>query len=90
MVGDVSMTDRQPNPNDKLLVDAARLVIETQFASAPMLQRKLHIWFARADLLLDELEGLGIVGPAQGTKARRVLVPAAEVQAAVDRIGGPE
>lgn len=84
------MTDHQPSPHDRLLADAARLVIETQFGSAHMLQRKLHIWFARADALLDELEGLGIVGPAQGSKARDVLVEPADVQAAVDRIGGAE
>lgn len=78
-----------PDPDD-MLVEAARLVIESQFASGSMLQRKLHIGFARAGRLLDDLEGLGIVGPAQGSKARDVLVQAADVQAAVDRIGGAE
>lgn len=82
--------EAKPTAPDDMLVEAARLVIESQFASGSMLQRKLHIGFARAAGLLDELEGLGIVGPAQGSKAREVLVQAADVQAAVDRIGGAE
>ncbi|ANA85448.1 FtsK-like DNA translocase [Gordonia phage Bowser] len=82
--------DGEPEP---LLVDAARLVIETQFASGSMLQRKLRVGYARAGRLLDELEALDIVGPAQGSKAREVLVDAADVNRIVENInsgGDPE
>ncbi|QPX61752.1 hypothetical protein SEA_BUNKER_49 [Gordonia phage Bunker] len=83
----------KPDEPEALLVDAARLVIETQFAAGSMLQRKLHVGYARAGRLLDELEALGIVGPAQGSKAREVLVDAADVNQIVENInsgGDPE
>lgn len=58
---------------DPLFEEAKSLVIETQKASASMIQRRLSVGFNRATHLMEELEMAGVIGPAEGTKPRKVL-----------------
>ncbi|MCO4529327.1 DNA translocase, DnaK family [Streptococcus infantarius subsp. infantarius] len=59
---------------EPLFEDAKALILETQKASASMLQRRLSVGFNRATRLMDELEAAGVIGPAEGTKPRKVLM----------------
>jgi len=59
---------------DELFDDAVRSVVQYDRASASLLQRRLRVGYARAARLLDELEAAGVVGAADGSKARDVLV----------------
>jgi S-DNA-T family DNA segregation ATPase FtsK/SpoIIIE len=58
---------------DDMLEDAGRLVVETQHGSTSMIQRRMKLGYNRAGRIMDQLEGLGIVGPAEGSKPREVL-----------------
>lgn len=59
---------------DALFEDAARIVVMTQQGSASLLQRKLKLGYNRAGRLVDQLEAAGIIGPFEGSKARKVLI----------------
>lgn len=75
--GEVSDTDGDSGSGDEggdpLFEEAKALVIETQKASASMIQRRLSVGFNRATRLMEELEMAGVIGPAEGTKPRKVL-----------------
>ncbi|TXS35304.1 DNA translocase FtsK, partial [Streptomyces sp. t39] len=58
----------------ELLPAAIELLVSTQFGSASMLQRKLRITWDLTNQILNTLENAGIVGPADGSKARDVLI----------------
>lgn len=59
---------------DDMIEDAARLVVQSQHGSTSMIQRRLKLGYNRAGRIMDQLEALGIVGPAEGSKPREVLV----------------
>ncbi|MFH0778029.1 MAG: DNA translocase FtsK 4TM domain-containing protein [Candidatus Eisenbacteria bacterium] len=59
---------------DPLLEEAAEFVVFAGEASASMLQTHLRIGYARARRIVNELSDLGIVGPHEGSKARKVLL----------------
>lgn len=75
--GEVSESDLDTSggddEGDPLFEEAKALVIETQKASASMIQRRLSVGFNRATRLMEELEAAGVIGPAEGTKPRKVL-----------------
>lgn len=79
--------DRQPDPgasqgaiesvkfsDDEHFADAVRIVCNSKKGSASLLQRKLSIGYNRAARLLDEMQKHGVVGPAEGSKPRKVLI----------------
>ena len=68
--GNLSDDDR-----DSMFVDAARVIVMHQQGSTSLLQRKLKIGYNRAGRIIDQLEDAGIIGPFEGSKARKVLVP---------------
>ena len=68
-----SSADVDMNRLDPLFEEAARLLIYHQQGSTSLIQRKFSIGYNRAGRIMDQLEKAGIVGPANGSKAREVL-----------------
>lgn len=63
---------------DPYIKGAAKLIVGEQVGSTSMIQRKFGIGYNRAAIIMDQLEQLGIVGEARGSKQREVLVATAE------------
>lgn len=69
-----SVSNSAKNPSDSLYDQAVDVVLKSRNASTTFLQRKLKIGYARAASLIDELEAAGIIGQADGSKAREVIM----------------
>ncbi len=66
--------DFDPSELDALFEEAARLLVLHQQGSTSLIQRKMKLGYNRAGRIVDQLEGAGILGPFEGSKAREVLV----------------
>jgi S-DNA-T family DNA segregation ATPase FtsK/SpoIIIE len=71
-------------------VDAAEYVINRQLGSTSALQRNIRVGFAKAGQLMDLLETWGVVGPADGSMARKVLVSKEQMHELIDAIRGEQ
>jgi S-DNA-T family DNA segregation ATPase FtsK/SpoIIIE len=73
----------EPDDRDELFDEAVRFVVSSGQASTSMLQRRFRIGFSRAGRLIDIMERDGIIGPADGSRPREILV-ASDYYAQVD------
>ena len=70
--------------DDDMYKDALRVVVESKKASTSLLQRRLRIGYARAARIIEEMEDQGVIGPADGSRPREVLITS------LDDLGGSE
>lgn len=68
------------NERDEYFVDAGRFILEKDKASIGMLQREFRIGFNRAARIMDQLANVGVVGPEEGTKPRKILMSIEEYE----------
>ncbi len=81
----VAIHDVEPDDSrDAYFLEAARVVVDKEKASIGMFQRAFKIGFNRAARIMDQLEEAGVVGPEVGTKPRKVLMNAEELQEFID------
>lgn len=71
---DTSADVAMGNSDDDIVERAIELGVKIGQLSTSMLQRKLKLGFARAARIMDELEEMGVIGPSEGAKPRRVLM----------------
>ena len=65
---------------DSYFDDACRFVVEKEKASSGMLQRVFKVGYNRAARIVDQMEANGVVGPEEGTKPRKVLMDANQLE----------
>ena len=74
---DKGAAKEEPDPQndyDELLPQAVEVIFETKQASVSMLQRRLKLGYSRAARLIDQLEEVGVVGPYEGSKPRKIMI----------------
>jgi DNA segregation ATPase FtsK/SpoIIIE-like protein len=79
--------DDRSKVNDPLCYDAAKFIIETQYASTAQLQSQFSVGHPRAVKIMKQLEEAKVVGPHEGTKPRRILIGLSELEIIGSRIG---
>ena len=70
----VELEKDEDGEKDALFDEAVALILQTGQASASYLQRRMSVGYARAARLIDQMENAGIVGPAEGSKPREILI----------------
>ena len=70
---------------DDLFYDAVRVVVDAGQASASLLQRKLRVGYSRAGRLIDAMEERGLIGSADGSKAREVYITGRQLEEMINR-----
>lgn len=79
---ETAAAEKKSSPDrDEYFEEAGRFVIELDRAAAGQLQRHFSIGFNRAGRIIDQLHRAGVVGPAEGTKPRKILMTAEEFEA---------
>ena len=61
------------NEKDPLFKEAVELVVNDEQASISYIQRKLKVGYSRAGRIVDQMEEMGIIGPHEGSKPRKLL-----------------
>lgn len=69
----------------ELIVQAARLVVSTRFASTTLLVRRLYVTASEANRILDRLEHCKVIGPANGSGPRTVLTTSAQLPRIIEQ-----
>lgn len=82
--------DESAKAIDPLCYDAAKFIIETNYASTAQLQSQFSIGHPRAVRLMKQLEDFKVVGPHEGTKPRKIVVGLAELELMAPRLGKGE
>lgn len=75
--------EKKKPDQDEYFEEAGKFVIESERAAAGQLQRRFSIGFNRAGRIIDQLHQAGVIGPAEGTKPRKVLMTMAEFEASL-------
>lgn len=78
--GDTSPSGGDGSDRDPLLWEAADIVVSSNMGSTSNIQRRLKVGYARAGRIMDQLEEIGVVGPANGSRPRDVLLDEMELE----------
>jgi S-DNA-T family DNA segregation ATPase FtsK/SpoIIIE len=83
----ISDDDNNKKDVDPLCYDAAKFIIESNYASTAALQSQFSIGHPRAVRLMKQLEEFKVVGPHEGTKPRRIIIGISELETLAPRLG---